>query len=55
MLICEPWKTIEAVRLIGLWVAYGGDANKDQTPAINCLNEMELYNTVSTNSYLNEK
>ena len=35
---------------------YGGDANKGSDPGDqSVLNEMELYNTVSTNSYLNEK
>lgn len=35
---------------------YGGDANKGSDPGDqSVLNEMELYNTVSTNGYLNDK
>lgn len=35
---------------------YGGDANKGSDPGDqSVLNEMELYNTMSTNGYLNEK
>ena len=35
---------------------YGGDANKGSDPGDqSVLNEMELYNTTSTNGYINEK